>query len=105
MLIADAGSMQIIPGEILQYYQEMDAKLPELKFTFRDYMMAYTAFKTSQKYLKDKEYWMSKIEDFPNAPALPMKTDPARVTKPHFNRLRKTVDRQKWERLKKKARE
>ena len=103
MLIADATSMQIFYKEIMDYYREPEMELPELNFTFRDYITAYTQFKEAEKFKEDKKYWMSKLEDFPGAPALPLKTDPSNVAKPHFKRLKKAVPKEDWEIIKKKA--
>ncbi len=104
LLMADAASvMQIILRELLEFYNNPNLELPVLEFTFRDYMLAYKEFKDSETYARDKEYWMSKIEDFPLAPALPLKQDPAKIVKPHFRRYSKTIIKEQWDKIKKLA--
>ncbi|MDD4111480.1 MAG: amino acid adenylation domain-containing protein [Herbinix sp.] len=105
MLIADGASMQIISKELMDYYQNMNVNLPAINFTYRDYILALNDFKTSPVYFSDKDYWMSKLEDFPNAPALPLKQEPSLITKPTFRRLSRVFDKNDWNVMKKVAQE
>ena len=65
--------------------------------------MAYHKIKETEAYANDRKFWLDRINDFPPAPALPLKQDPSSVTKPHFSRVGKGLDRNKWERRKKRA--
>lgn len=103
VMIADAYSLQLIFKEILDFYHQPKLKLPELKFTFRDYLLAYREFKNGAVYMASKDYWLAKLEDFPTAPVLPLKQDPAGVVKPRFERLRRVFEKAGWVKLKKKA--
>ena len=103
LLIADGLSIQLLGKELLEYYEDPDRSLPEIKFTFRDYVMAYEEIKESKAYAVDKKYWLDKLDDFPAAPSLPLKQKPAQVSRPHFKRLSRRFDKRKWERLKEKA--
>lgn len=102
LLMADATSiMQIIMRELLDFYNNPQLKLPEIKFTFRDYVLAYQNFKNgSAEYKRDKEYWMTKLEDFPVDLVLPYRQDPKYVKKPHFSRMTATIASNKWSELK-----
>jgi len=102
-LIIDGASMSIFQRELMELYNHPEIKLDELEFTFRDYITAYKEFKNSSVYAVDREYWLNKLEDFPLAPAMPLKQDPSAVTNPHFKRLEKIFSREEWRRIKKIA--
>lgn len=102
MLIADGGSLQIIGNELIQYYNKPDEKLPELMFTFKDYMMGYQEIRKSQLYKEDKRYWLDKLEEFPAAPQLPLRVAVEDIKKPHFKRYCKVINSLTWKEIKKK---
>ncbi|MBE6050850.1 MAG: hypothetical protein E7214_09435 [Clostridium sp.] len=103
MLIADGSSLQIIGSDWMRYYKDLNANLPPLDITFRDYMIGLQKFKKSKIYENDKKYWLSKLEDFPKAPKLVYKVDPEEIEKPHFTRISKVYNRQDWKKLKEVA--
>jgi len=105
MLIADGASILMIFNQIMKYYENPKLNLPEIKCTFRDYMLAYNDFKNSEVYKKDKEYWIKQLDIFPQAPALPYKTDPSNVGEPRFDRCYKEFNREEWNQIIKKAQE
>ncbi len=105
LLIGDAASIRLIGEELMAYYQNPELKLSELEFTFRDYILALEDLKKSEIYQNDREYWLSKLDDFPSAPALPYKCNPSEITKPHFNRQRKVFTKDEWASLKKIAKQ
>ena len=102
MLIADQASMDLFSKELMAMYR--GEELPELEFTFRDYMIAFEEFKnTSETYKRDREFWMNKLESFPSAPVLPLKEDPLKVKKPHFDGLAHLFTPEQWAELKRQA--
>ncbi|HEX2926727.1 MAG TPA: amino acid adenylation domain-containing protein [Ruminiclostridium sp.] len=103
MLIADASSMQILVDELMYFYHHPDEELPELTYTFRDYILDYQQLKKSESYSVDKDYWLGKLNDFPQAPSLPLKVNPSDVNKAHNKRRSFFVDSIKWNRLKRTA--
>ena len=105
LLISDGTSTRILIKEILDYYNNPEAKAPELEFSFRDYVKAYEELKKSEMYEKDKAYWLEKLGDFPASPALPLKTDPSNVSQPHFKRCSKVFEKSEWDLIKRKAQE
>ncbi len=104
-LIADATSIRIIARELAELYNNPDALLPELEYSFRDYVLAYERLKESEIYSGDKAYWLNKLGDFPPAPELPLKCNPEKVLFPHFKRKSRTLEKGDWEKLKRKAQE
>ncbi len=105
MLISDAASIALIARDLLAFYEDGPQALPPLDFTFRDYMLAYEELKESPLYARDRDYWLARLEEFPPAPSLPMKANPADIEEPHFNRCHKTFTVEEWDRLKASARE
>ena len=103
MLIADASSMQVMVEELMYFYHHQDGDLPELTYTFRDYILDYQQLKKSETYLKDKNYWLSKLDDFPQAPSLPLKINPSEIKRAHNKRRSFFLDSNKWNRLKRTA--
>lgn len=103
MLIADGSSLQIIGSDWITYYKDLNANLPKLDITFRDYMLGLDKFKNSKVYEEDKKYWLNKLENFPEAPKLAYKVDPIEVMKPHFERLSKIYKKDEWQKLKEVA--
>ncbi|WP_275667432.1 non-ribosomal peptide synthetase [Bacillus swezeyi] len=103
-LICDDSSMKILIREFKRFYEQPDLQLPLLEFSFRDYVLASTEFKQTNRYKKDKTYWMDKLDHFPSAPELPFKYDPAYVKKPAFKKFSTFLDEPTWNELKKKAR-
>ncbi len=96
MLIADGASIQIMLKELIKYYDNPDVVLPDIEFTFRDYVLAHKDYKNSEKYIIDKNYWSKLISNFPPVPALPLTKDPGQAEKPHYNRISKRIDKMKW---------
>ncbi|MEK5097378.1 amino acid adenylation domain-containing protein [Bacillus sp. FSL W8-0848] len=103
-LICDDSSMKILIREFKQFYENPSLQIPSLEYTFRDYVLATIEFKQTSRYKKDEKYWMDKLEHFPSAPELPLKYDPANVTKPTFKKFSTFLNEHTWNQLKKKAR-
>ncbi len=104
LLIGDAASIRLIGEELMALYANPQLEFPALEFTFRDYILAYQDLKKSDLYRKDKEYWLSKLNAFPAAPALPLRINPSEVEKPHFARHKRVFAREDWLNLKARAR-
>ncbi len=100
LLIADGTSMHIMIREILDAYHNSEEFLSGLDFTFRDYVQTYQQFKASDIYARDKAYWMSKIESIPDAPCLPLKSNPENLAQPHFDRLHQVIPKKIWDEIK-----
>jgi len=102
-LIWDALSFVTLIKEITQYYENPDLELPELKLSFRDYVIANENIKNTQRYARAVEYWKDRIHNLPTAPELPMIKSPRDVMTPKFVRYHKVLDKDKWNKMKQKA--
>jgi SagB-type dehydrogenase family enzyme len=105
VLFSDGASLAIIARDLLAFYESQEDQLPDLEFSFRDYMLAYEELRETELYQRDKEYWLNKLEDFPSSPALPFKCSPSNITAPHFNRCHRKFSTTDWEKLKKRAKD
>ena len=104
MLIADGLSLQIICREMMGFYGDSSVAYPKLEYTFRDYILQKEKYKTSSRYLVDKEFWSKKLDNFPSPPSLPMKGNPESIESPRFRRLEKTISKHDLDSLKKNGR-
>jgi amino acid adenylation domain-containing protein/non-ribosomal peptide synthase protein (TIGR01720 family) len=100
LLIADATSLHIIAQELMILYHDPHHTFPELGYSFQDFIRVYGQLKDSRKYQADKKYWLDRLNNFPPAPALPLKQEPSAITKPYFSRCCKQLGKNDWERLK-----
>lgn len=103
MLIADGSSLQIIGKDWMAFYEDEKCVIPELKFTFKDYMRGMEELKKSDVYRRDRSFWMKRLDTFPDAPNIPFIINPELISKPHFNRLSAVFDRTKWNMIKSMA--
>lgn len=100
-LIADWTSVWMILCEFEKLYFEPETDLGEIDVTFRDYLLTEKRLLQGEKADEDRAYWMAKIEDFPEAPKLPIKKESE--AEPEFERKSISLDINQWNRLKKKA--
>lgn len=100
VLIADGASLNIIMNDIIEDYIDSSEEIDKLDFTFRDYVLAYKDFEHSDTYERDKNYWLSKLEDFPQPPLIPLMQNPLAIKKPNFRRIGKVIEKEKWDLIK-----
>ncbi|GAA2014582.1 non-ribosomal peptide synthetase [Nocardiopsis rhodophaea] len=102
LLILDALSIMIVFSELGQLYRDPEAELPPLSLSFRDYVLDVSSdpecLETSRR------YWSERAEELPPAPQLPLRMDPALVTRPKFTRREAVVPQEQWEAICAKAR-
>ena len=98
LLIADGASMLILLNQIMTVYE--GNLLPEMEFTFRDYVLNLDNIKKTGQYKEDRKYWLQKLKDIPEAAQLPMKVLPESVETPHFRRKTMNIPNKEWDELK-----
>ncbi|MDE6103880.1 MAG: hypothetical protein K2F60_05085, partial [Oscillospiraceae bacterium] len=96
-LIMDAFSVIMLAEELKNAYEGHMIR-EELDLSFRDYVLE-TA-KMQEEYEKDKQFWISRTEDFPSAPALKFKTLPENIKSTEFSRKHMCFDNDVWQNLK-----
>ncbi|MEV2240999.1 amino acid adenylation domain-containing protein [Micromonospora sp. NPDC049891] len=97
-------SLQRVLAELDSRYRQPDCALPPVEATFRDYVLAERRLRDTERYGRDRAYWLARLDQLPGAPALPLRDDQDPVTAPaRFRRLAATVDDQVWRSLKARA--
>ncbi|MEN1938909.1 amino acid adenylation domain-containing protein [Paenibacillus sp. 102] len=104
-LLMDGASMNIVGHDLLHYYHKPDQRLESLSFDFQDYMFIYDEMEQSKEYKIAKDYWTSKLSEFPFAPSLLLKKESNEVATPKFQSLTKVLNKEKWTKLRKLAQE
>lgn len=94
-IIADAQSKMILLKDLTQIYN--GKKLLPLSFNFRDYILSLENIRKESRYTNDKAYWMEKLNDFPDAPSLPLLKNG--ITSPEFNKFTYKLDNNQWQTL------
>ncbi len=103
VLVVDGASFFYIAKDLQHYYKEGDKCLDDFIFTFRDYTFALRDYRKQKGYEVQKQYWMNKLEDFPNAPTLPMLTDPTTLKNVKFKRKQGLLQEVTWQKIKQEA--
>lgn len=102
MLISDFVSTSTILRDLDSFYYEKGANLEPLEVTFRDILLNQERIQKRanfvDKWNRDKNYWLEKVEDMPEAPELPTMTEKSNKTVT-FRQWRHLIDRKNWERL------
>ncbi len=99
-LIRDGWSMWLLMGELRQAYRQPERRLPPLELSFRDYVLAEQALRTTPLYARALESWRGRLADLPAGPELPLERDPSTVARPTFVRWTASLDADPWRRLK-----
>ncbi|MEO0434433.1 MAG: condensation domain-containing protein, partial [Cyanobacteria bacterium J06656_5] len=68
----DGGSFQVLFRDLVKLYENPQASLPTLEFSFRDYVMAINELEQSDLFQRSLDYWQQKIKTLPPAPELPL---------------------------------
>ncbi|MGG3625636.1 amino acid adenylation domain-containing protein [Bacillus gobiensis] len=103
-LFWDVWSFVNLVRELVVIYEGKSEMLPELDFSFRDYVFAEQEIvKNTKKYEEAREYWNNKVKSLPPAPELPIAQNPRSILEPKFTRYHRVLERERWEKLKNKA--
>lgn len=102
-LILDAQSQQLLFSEWEQLYRNPKYQLPELVFSFREFIQSELTQRSTPGYLRSKDYWQQRVEGFPLGPDLPLACSPASIEKPVFDKVSRRINRPSWSKLKQQA--
>ncbi|MFD7615574.1 amino acid adenylation domain-containing protein [Streptomyces sp. NPDC059802] len=86
LLIGDALSWQILYREARGLYERPDAELPPLTLTFADYVAHQHAVTSSDRYGRDRSYWLGRLPELPAPAPLPVLTT-RKDDRPRFHRV------------------
>lgn len=102
-LIADWASIWLLLSEFEALYYRPEQTLSGFDLSFRDYLMAERRLRETDAYVKDKSYWLRRLDDLPPAPDLPLARPQNNAGKPQFSRRFLQMDTPAWNRFKQKA--
>lgn len=102
-LIFDGWSMFHLLSEWAKRYRNELKDIPKLEVSFRDYVLALEKIKELGAYKKDKEYWLSRIDNFAPAPELPLAKSEREIKKQRFTRRTEYLNKEEWTSLKNSA--
>lgn len=102
-LIIDGWSIAVIFKEWKKLYENLNHPLEPLELTFRDYVAAERTLEKTDKYKRDRDYWINRLETLPRGPELPLAKNPSEVTEGRFVRRTEHLDRDTWGRIKERA--
>src|SRR5262249_42346761 len=103
VLILDAFSLYLLFQDWRRFYAD-PTWLPEpLQLSYRDVVLAEEAERGSSRYASAERYWLSRMDELPAAPALPLATQAARLPRTEFTRRRARLSRDRWSAVKRQA--
>lgn len=103
-LIVDGWSMGVIFKDLYHYYNgNREDELEALEISYRDYVKTEEVFRTTDLYKKEEKYFWDRLLTFPPSPDLPLEMNPSDIEKPIFSRLSFILEKEKWEKFKKRA--
>ncbi|MFF3071770.1 amino acid adenylation domain-containing protein [Kitasatospora sp. NPDC057904] len=102
-LVLDALSILRFYAELGAVYQDLDAELPPLDVSFRDYVLG--AAPAPEALTAAREYWSERLAELPPAPQLPLAVDPSEVARPYFTRREARMSAERWRPIADQARE
>ncbi|CNE41306.1 pyochelin synthetase [Yersinia nurmii] len=103
LLMADWSSICLLLAEFEGQYAQPDKVLVPINVTFRDYLLAERKLRGSPKYIRDRQYWLQRLADFPSAPELPRADYLPQPESARFRRRYLRLDNEDWLDLKQHA--
>jgi len=103
LLIGDAWSWRLLTRELSVLLGDLDAELPPVALSFRDYMLAIAALEGTPLWNRSLDYWLRRLPDLPPGPDLPLVKSPAAIERPRFTRRRRFLSAELWRPLREKA--
>lgn len=102
-LIADWASIWLLLSEFEILYYGVEQTLPELNYSFRNYLLAERSLRESSRYANDRDYWLGRVDNLPLAPDLPKAKIQKGSGKVRFSRRFLQLDVKTWSLFKQKA--
>lgn len=96
LLIADGTSLQILISDLKKCYENVNAVLPALNYSFRDFVSATLSYAYLERIEDAKQYWVAKVDTMPGAPILPASSQRGKISKVRFLRHRRRLPELEW---------
>jgi len=101
--VFDGWSMFHLISEMSRLYKNPEESLPKIDLSFRDYVVAMEKIKDSDLFIKDRDYWLGRLDELPPSPDLPMVKKPEAGVHYPFTRFEFKMEKNTWVKLKSKA--
>lgn len=98
-LCVDGAGLMMMLSELMGYYDHPEEESSRIAFTFRDYQSALAEERKKEKYTRDRDYWMAKVDTLPLAPEVALKGNPANIKNPRFLRQEHFFGKEEYETL------
>ena len=102
-LIMDAMSFTIFFKEWRCLYNDIEYKLPELKLSYRDYIIEHEKIRESKLFYQARKYWGNKADLYQLDLKLPILKEAHEVKDSTFARVTKTITNSIWNQVLEKA--
>ncbi|MFV0130213.1 amino acid adenylation domain-containing protein [Streptomyces sp. HMX112] len=96
LLFVDVRSLSLMLTEWRRYYDDPSWSPEPLELSFRDYVLAEQALESEPVATEAARYWLSRLDELPPAPDLPLAVAPERLGRPSFVRHHAVVPAERW---------
>ncbi|MGD3109650.1 non-ribosomal peptide synthetase [Streptomyces sp. YGL11-2] len=102
-LVMDGISMFLFFREWWRRYREGAGEEAPEELSYEEYVAALAAGRDRAPALRSRDYWLSRIDDLPPHPDLPLRTSPAALTRTRFSQRAVRLGEREWTALKERA--
>jgi amino acid adenylation domain-containing protein len=95
IIIVDDYSVRLLMQDLASIYSAQN--LPELNFSFRDYVMGLEDIKSSEDYTVAAKYWQDRLSTLPLGPEIPTKVSPDTIVDLSYSDYSGLIAPEKWE--------
>lgn len=96
LLLIDASSVRLILDDLSQLYEHGESTLKLSPLDVEAIKSLRKREQNSDRYQRLKDYWIERLNDFPDAPVLPIKQGENLLRRSRLNRHRHLINRDKW---------
>ena len=103
LMVMDAASLMIFSRELETLYEDPDAVLEPIDFTFREYLLGEAELEQLESYEQSREYWLGQLDQLPGAPELPLACEPTSLERVRFSGYHAELPANAWRLLQQRA--
>ncbi|MBE3014005.1 condensation protein [Microbispora sp. NEAU-D428] len=105
LLLVDGWSSGVFYRDLFAFAADWNTVLAPLDVDFGDYVTTVQRLPETPQWQADRDWWWSRLDDFPQPPALPLAVEPDAVRVPVMESLHQRMDASRWTRLQQLCRE
>lgn len=102
---SDGFGVSVFQREVEAFYQDPSLELPPLTLAYRDAVLGLAALSKSAKGERAKQYWLSRLPELPEPPAIPMVSGVNKKCRSRLNRREGFLDARRWSAIKQTGKE